>query len=185
VEVVSSTLDGLRMHARPGTPSAWARYQYVHAQVLVDKTGEVAAALDEKARLAESEARELAAEALDAYVNSTHRSLRNRERGLERAARLDAAESVPPLLTAIFAFERRVRPFNKYLEWELLEHPLGEPAWEALLPRLDRIAAGGADEQRALFRDVERVSREHGHGEVIDGWEPDVAWLRGEAEYRR
>jgi hypothetical protein len=34
--------------------------------------------------------------------------------------------------------------------------------------------------QQALFRDAERLAREHGFGEVIDGWEPDVAWLRGE-----
>lgn len=46
--------------------------------------------------------------------------------------------------------------------------------------RLGRVLdepAGG--EQRALFRDVERLVRERGHGAVIHGWEPDVAWLRG------
>jgi hypothetical protein len=32
-----------------------------------------------------------------------------------------------------------------------------------------------------LFADVEQLARAHGHGDVIDGWEPDVAWLRGES----
>ena len=33
--------------------------------------------------------------------------------------------------------------------------------------------------QQALFRESEMLAREHGHGATIDGWEPDVAWLRG------
>jgi hypothetical protein len=186
LEVMSSTLDGLRAHAELGTPSEWARYQYVHAKVLLDKTGEVGAVLAEKGRLPEDRVRGVVADAIDAFVNSTYRSLRNRGRGLERAARLDASESIPYLLTAVFALEGRVRPWNKYLEWELREHPLNDPAWAAdsFLERLDRLPAAAA-EQHAMFVDLERVARDRGLGEVIDGWEPDVAWLRGESDYRR
>jgi hypothetical protein len=186
VEVMSSTLDGLREHAELGTPSEWARYQYAHAKVLLDKTGEVGGVLAEKARLPEDQARSVAAAAVDAFVNSIYRSLRNRARGLERAATLDASESIPHLLNAVFALEGRVRPWNKYLEWELREHPLDEPEWSAdsFLERLDRLP-GSAAEQHAMFLDLERVARDRGLGEVIDGWEPDVAWLRGEAEFRR
>lgn len=99
-------------------------------------------------------------------------------------AHLDAAESLSPFLTALFAIHGRVRPFNKFLRWELEEYPLGAETWSAkeLLPRLEAITASGAlDEQQALFRDVEQLAREHGLGSVIDGWEPDVAWLRGSA----
>jgi hypothetical protein len=186
VEVMSSTLDGLRAHAELGTSSEWARYQYTHARVLLDKTGEVGAVLAEKGRVPENQARSVAADAIDAFVNSTYRSLHNRGRGLERAARLDAAESIPYLLSAVFALERRVRPWNKYLEWELREHPLDEPEWAfaSFLERLDRLPTSAA-EQHAMFVDLERVARRRGFGEVIDGWEPDVAWLRGEAEHRR
>jgi hypothetical protein len=180
---VSSTFSQLREHAEPGTTSEWARYQYVDVDVLVDKTGELRPLLAAKARLPDDGRRSIAAEALDEYVNATYRSLKNAMRGLERAARLDAVESIPPFLRAIFAFEGRIRPYNKYLEWELRTRPLAEPAWAAdsLLPRLDAVAAGNASAQRALFRDVERAARIGGYGEVIDGWEPDVAWLRGEA----
>jgi len=49
-----------------------------------------------------------------------------------------------------------------------------------LLPRLERIAARGAiGEQQRLFRDVEAVARERSLGHVVDGWEPDVGFLRG------
>jgi hypothetical protein len=186
VEVMSSTLDGLRAHAELGTASEWARYQYAHAKVLLDKTGEVGRVLAEKARLPQDLARSTAAAAIDGFINSTYRSLRSRGRGLERAARLDASESIPHLLNAVFALEGRVRPWNKYLEWELREHPLDEPEWafDSFLDRIDGLPSAAA-EQHAMFVDLERVARRRGLGEVIDSWEPDVAWLRGEAEYRR
>jgi hypothetical protein len=48
------------------------------------------------------------------------------------------------------------------------------------LPRLERIArTGDLDDQRALFRETETLARTLGHGATIDGWEPDVAFLRG------
>ena len=31
---------------------------------------------------------------------------------------------------------------------------------------------------------IERLAREHGLDDVIDAWEPDVAWLRGDETYR-
>ena len=186
VEVASSTLSQLREHGEYGTPSEWARYQYAHARVLVDKTGEVEPIVRVKERVPEEVRADVIREALDSYINSTHRSLRNRTIGVEQGARLDAAESLPYVLTVVFAMEARVRPFNKYLAWELRSRPLAEAVWAAdmLLPRLEGVLAGDADEQHALFRDVDRLAREHGFDDVVDGWQPDVAWLRGEAGYR-
>ena len=107
-----------------------------------------------------------------------YRSLKNARIGLELASFLDAQESIPWFLEFVFAVHGRLRPYNKWLAWELEAHPL---PWNDL-PRLDRIArTGDPEEQRALFREVEAIAREHGHGGVIDGWEPDVEWLRGDA----
>jgi hypothetical protein len=36
------------------------------------------------------------------------------------------------------------------------------------------------DRLRAAFRMLERAARSTGHGAIVDGWEPDVAWLRGD-----
>jgi hypothetical protein len=48
------------------------------------------------------------------------------------------------------------------------------------LALVERIARTGAlENQQALFRETEALAREHGHGATIDGWEPDVAFLRG------
>jgi hypothetical protein len=139
-----------------------------------DKTGEIAAQLAEITTVDPA----TAAEPLDGYINSYYRSAKNVRAGLELAALLDAQESISHYLDFVFAAHGRVRPYNKWLEWELREHPL--PVALDLV-RLERIArTGDLDEQRALFRDTEALARRLGHGATIDGWEPDVAWLRGE-----
>jgi predicted nucleotidyltransferase len=178
VEVASSTLDGLRSHGAIGSRNEWARYQHAHVDVRVDKSnGELAAILAEKELIPDDKRDELVREALGGFINSTYRSLRY-------GTRLDAAESIPYALRAIFALAGRVRPFNKYLDWELRNHPL--PGWEAdtLLPVIAGVLDRDRHSQHELFRLVERDARTHGFEAEIEEWEPDVAWLRGEAGYR-
>jgi hypothetical protein len=150
---------------------------------VVDKLdGRIAGLVAEKGVLPPPIACAVAARALDGYINSYHRSAKNSGLGLSIEAQLDAAESVAPFLTVLFALHGRVRPFNKYLRWELEAFPLGDEAWsaDALLPRLEAIVSTGAlGKQQSLFRDVEALAREHGLGGVVDSWEPDVARLRG------
>jgi hypothetical protein len=141
----------------------------------LDKTGAVATQLAEVTKVDPA----TAAEPLDGYVNSYYRSAKNMRAGLDLAALLDAQESIPHYLDFVFAVHGRVRPYNKWLESELHEHALPVPVD---LDRLERIArAGDISEQQALFRETEALARARGHGATIDGWEPDVAWLRGEA----
>jgi predicted nucleotidyltransferase len=178
VEVASSTLDGLRAHGAIGSRNEWARYQHAHVDVRVDKTnGALAAVLAEKELIPQSDRDEIVREALGGFINSTYRSLRY-------GTRLDAAESIPYALRAIFALAGRVRPFNKYLEWELRNHPL--PGWraETLLPLIAAVLDRDRESQHELFRLVENDARTHGFGAGVDEWQPDVPWLRGEAEYR-
>jgi hypothetical protein len=166
VETVEVTLEQLE------NQPAWNRYSLAWLEPQLDKTGEVAQAL--VAGVLVDPAR--AAEPLDGYVNMLYRSLKNDRIGLELASLLDAQESIPWFLEFVFAVHGRLRPYNKWLEWELREHPL---PWNDL-PRLEHIArTGDVGEQRALFRVAESIAREHGLGSVIDGWEPDVDWLRG------
>jgi hypothetical protein len=142
-------------------------------ELVLDKTGEVAAALRDATTVDPA----MASEPLDGYVNMLYRSLKNDRVGLELASLLDAQESIPWYLQFVFNVHGRVRPYNKWLEWELREHPL--PV-DVDLARLRHIATtGDPAAQRELFRDVDRLARERGLGQVVDGWEPDVAWLRG------
>jgi hypothetical protein len=167
-----------------GSASAWDRYSYVRATVVVDEPGgSIARLVAEKSVLPRDAARAIAAERLDDYVNSYYRAAKNRRADLGVESRLDAAESLPPLLDFLFAVHERVRPFNRFLRWELDEHPLPGDVWaaESLLPRLQAILITGALEtQQSMFRDIEELARSHGLGDVIDAWEPDLSWLRGD-----
>lgn len=182
LDLVVITLAEFRRRGLPGDPDGWCRYAYVHARVLLDRLdGEIATILDRKRTLEEGEARSAAAGALDAYVNQAYRSLKSYRDGRDALGHLDAAESVPYALETVFALHRRVRPYNKYLQWELERRPLGGEEWSAgrLLPVLRRILADGDPHtQRALFGGVERAARAAGHGTVLDSWGADLRLLR-------
>jgi hypothetical protein len=185
VEVAVFALREFERVGLAGSSTEWDRYSYAGTTVVLDKLdGVVSALVAQKGTLSDAEARRLGRDELGAYFNSCYRSLRNFGGGRRVEGLLDAAESVPLFLTGLFALHRRIRPFNKFLVWELERHPLGAEVWSAelLVPRLERIVAGAAEEQRALFRDAERLAREHGLGAVVDAWEPDVAFLRGECD---
>jgi len=47
---------------------------------------------------------------------------------------------------------------------------------------VERLAEDSSiDRLRDAFRMLERAARSTGYGAIVDGWEPDVAWLRGQA----
>ena len=173
VEIASATLEELRNDS-----SEHSRYAAAHARVVLDETGgELTRIVAEQELLPRGTRDAVVREALDAYINQTYRSLRY-------ATRLDAAEAIPHALRTIFALENRVRPYNKYLEWELRHHPLDGWSAAALLPLLDRVLTGEAAAQHELFDIVEAGARSAGFGDVVDGWDPDLDWLRGNAGYR-
>jgi len=184
IEVVVLSLTGFTELGAMGSATEWDRYSYAHSQVLIDKLdGRIGNLVAEKGVLPPDAAPRIASHALDTYINSYYRSKKNLRNGLTIEAHLDAVESISPLLTTLFALHGRLRPFNKFLRWELENFPLDGDVWsaQALLPRLQTIVAtGDLGEQERLFRDVEETVRKLGFGEVVDGWEPDVAWLRGE-----
>ena len=173
VEIVSATLAEIR-----NEQSEHGRYSAAHAQVVVDKTGgELTSVVADQESLPEGTRGAVVREALDGYINQTYRSLRY-------GTRLDGVEAVPYALRTMFALEHRVRPYNKYLEWELRHHPLEGWTADELLPLIDRVLAGEPAAQHQLFNLLEGPARREGFGDVVDGWEPDVDWLRGKSEYR-
>ena len=52
---------------------------------------------------------------LDELVYFYYRAFKSRRDGRAKAARSDAAEAVASLLDVVFALNRRVGPYNKYL----------------------------------------------------------------------
>ncbi|MES1248870.1 MAG: hypothetical protein ABUS54_14480 [Actinomycetota bacterium] len=167
VEYSEITIDRL------AAPPEWARPALLSVDLLLDKTGEVSVAIAAATTVDPA----TAGEPLDGYVNQYYRSAKNARAGLELAALLDAQASIPYWLDFVFAVHGRIRPYNKWLEWELERHPLPVEVDLALLRRVATTGDLGA--QQALFRSTEELARAAGHGETIEGWAPDLAWLRG------
>ena len=184
VEVWPITLDAFRGHALPGSGQEWNRPAFIRARVDLDRlAGEIGRIVDRKRRLDAEEARTIALEALGAAINSIYRARRNLEAGRELEGRLDAGEAIGPFLTALFAFEGRVRPFNKWLRQDLAEDPLGTVSAARVVEVTDRLSrTPTASDLAAAFAILEEAARSRGHDGAIDGWEPDVAWLRGDPD---
>ncbi|MEV6110829.1 hypothetical protein AB0M28_39975 [Streptomyces sp. NPDC051940] len=183
LDIVVMPLSEFRGHALPGCAYEWNRYAFVHARLLKDRPdGLIARLVTRKAALGPEEAANTADEAADGFANSVYRWLKNHRAGLATEARLDAAEALPPLLTYVFAVEGRVRPYNKYLGWELNRAPLDCPAWrhDRLLPLLDEVLATARPElAHGLFADFEAQARAAGQGPVLDAWGDDLLLMRG------
>ncbi|MFH9424234.1 hypothetical protein [Streptomyces sp. NPDC017529] len=176
LDLVVLSLDAFRAAGMPG----FERYALARARIVLDRLdGAIAQILAAKARLDVDEAFREAGESLDAYANSLYRSVKNDRDGHTLAAQLDAADSIRFLLDLLFALDRRPRPYNKYLEWELARFPL--PGWDTatLLDAADRITGtGDVSAQRRLFARVEAVVRQTGHGAVLDAWGEDLRLMR-------
>lgn len=188
VDEIPTTLAALRSIPPFGSDGWWYRWSFAWAPVLLDRTaGEVQAAAKRQAVVPRDEAETILIEhdRLDGWLNYAYRALKNDRDGRALERRLDAAESVPWLLDVIFTLSGRVRPYHKYLPWELREHPL--PTWDGaeLLRLLIATLDGDPDALRATFHTVEPLCRafdEQG-GEarltsIIDEWGEELDVVR-------
>jgi predicted nucleotidyltransferase len=144
----------------------WARWQFRGARLLLDRSdGRIAPLIAKQATPTAEEAEATARRVLDGYINQAYRAAKSRGDGRLVQAQLDTMECVPWLLETLFALHGRLRPYNKYLRWELETYPLGAPWDAATLP--ERIVADPVE----LFGDIERLARERGYGDDVDTWD--------------
>ncbi|MBO0844619.1 MAG: nucleotidyltransferase domain-containing protein [Nocardioides sp.] len=185
-EIYCSVADLERVD-RHGTGGWHFRWSFAYAQVFRDVTGgRITEAVRRQATVDDDEQRWVLIDQdrLDGYVNFAYRALKNRRDGRLLEARLDAAESVSWLLHVMFTLAGRLRPYNKYLPWELRTHPLAVPEWSAaaFLPELERMLAGDPDAIRRTFAVVDREVRvwDAAHdttacGDDLDSWGDELA----------
>jgi hypothetical protein len=137
----------------------------------------------EKARVPEAAAEAFIRASLDHFVNQIYRALKGFRDGDPIAARLEAAEATGPLLDALFALNgRRLKPYYKYLAWELAVHPLALCPWDAgALPAM--LAALTTDPSGQTYRElltgVVELFRTQGFGDVFDAWGDAMDWMLG------
>ncbi len=186
-------LDGrYKMDWRPGIDliavtlpmiGAWPGrdYTYAHFSGMLDKTGQVRPLLQAKGRIAPDEVAQAVHDALDHALNQAYRALKCERDGDAAASRFEAAEGVNPFLDAAFALhEGRLRPFYKYLDWELATHPLDQLPFAAAELRerlLAVLAPGAAAALCRLLADSEPAFRAAGHARAYDGWESTLPWI--------
>jgi len=165
------------LQALADTSVHWQRYAYRGAKVLLDRLdGGIAELVERQATLSEDEAVRHARAMLDAYINQLYRAVKSHRDGSVHAAYLDEVESLPWLLETVFALHGRLRPYNKYLQWELDTFPLPDSWNTALAP------ARVAGRSLGLFPAVEALARRHGHSDVLDAWGGDIELIRSFAE---
>ena len=193
IDEIPISLADLEQVDRYGTVDWYFRWSFAYAQVLRDETGgRVAEAVRRQATVDDDEQRWVLVDQdrLDGYVNFVYRALKSHRDGRLLEARLDAAESLPWLLDVVFALAGRLRPYHKYLPWELREHPLACSEWSAatFLPELELMLAGDAAALRRTFAVVDREVRawDAAHatavcGDLVDGWGSELEILRSSA----
>lgn len=167
-----------------GTEAWWMRWSCAWAPVLLDRTGgDLPRAVRRQATVTPDEADAILIDhdRLDGWINFAYRALKSDRDGRALESRLDANESVPWLLDVVFTLAGRVRPYNKYLPWELHTHPLdGWPADE-LLDLVARTQAGDVSAVRESFARVRAACAAYDEGrghtrttDMIDGWGPEL-----------
>jgi predicted nucleotidyltransferase len=172
-----------------GSDGWWYRWSFAWAPVLLDRTdGRLRESLRRQATVTVVEAEEIlvAHDRLDGWINYAYRALKNDRDGRALERRLDAAESIPWLLDTVFTLAGRVRPYHKYLPWELREHPLADWEPDELLGLLDATLDGDPSAIRATFTRIEdacaafdRSLPEPALVPVIAGWSDELALFRG------
>ena len=170
IDLSVRSLSEFKKHANWRSDSAWDRYNFTHLKAIIDR-GHIQQLIDDKGKVPQNKIKETVTKALDAYLNYCHRSFKNFRDGNRPAARLDAAESIPFILTALFAKESRLRPYNKYLAWELKNHPLRSiSSSREFLKNIDVILrTGNTAAQKKMLSFISRVFRP-GFVKVFDGW---------------
>ncbi len=165
-----------------GSPEAWDRYNFAHLKPLVDKTGKIQKLFREKSVVPKNEIKNFIAGSLDHYINQVYRSLKNFRDVRTPAARLEAAEQIAPLLDALFALHGgRLKPYYKYLVWELEKFPLKKLPWsnkkfiETLLIILEK---SDIKTQQEIFVKMEKLFRQAGYGKIFDGWKTVCPWIK-------
>lgn len=174
VDLGVGTLRGFEAAAAWDSPERGYRYGHADVKAIIDKTGKAQALLDAKGCVPEGAVAGFIDDSLDHAINQAYRALKCLRDGDPGASRLEAAAGVDPFFDAVFALHGgRLRPYYKYLRWELETRPLTRlPTGGAeLMDRaLDVLGDGGGAALSALLSEVQPVFRAAGHDAVFDGW---------------
>jgi len=153
---------------------SWDRYNFAHNKAIIDKTGDIQKLMDEKGKLPLEIQKKVVSDALGGYFNQVYRSAKYTRDGEKFSAYLDASESMPLLMTLLYALEGRLRPYNKYFEWELHNHPLKLLPWsvdEFIADYKHILLTGDFETQSKIFKEVKKLLVDNGFSSQVKEWE--------------
>lgn len=180
IEIFPDTLAELRKFATFGSTFGWARYGFSHVQAMIDKTGELQPVIEAKGRLPEEKRTAFVRDAVDAYLNSTYRSLKCYRSGNLLGAKLEAVAGTPALLDVIFGLEGRHAPYLGYLEKELRVYPLERfpLGADALLQCITTMVdTADVPSQQRLLSVIEKLCLAEGMDDVFAAWGDAYPWM--------
>ena len=180
IDCIVISLSEFRDYAEWGGSDHWDRYAFAHVKVLFEHTGgTIQKLVEQKGGIPTEHRTSVLRSSLDAYLNAVYRSFKCLKRGDKLGAKLEAAASVPLLLTFLFALESRHAPFAGYLARELETYPLSVlplPVAE-FLAHLDRVLTAEVRAQQTLLRCVDRLGHAEGLENVFKGWDDAYPWM--------
>ena len=156
------------------------RYMFAHLKALVDKTGRAQPLIDAKARVPPEAVARFIHDSLDHALNQAYRALKCVRDHDSWASRFEAAAGVNPFFDAVFALhDGRLRPYFKYLSWELNTWPLTRLPHGGVF-MIDRalgvLGPGGCAVLSQLLAEAQGAFRAAGHGAAYDGWGEQLDW---------
>lgn len=169
------TLNSFKARLTWRGPLHWERYTWARLSVENDRTGgEIQMLLDEAASVPIEHVEDHIRQSLRFYFNQVYHSLKNLRAGNVIGHRLEAAESIRPFLDAVFCLhDRRLRPYYKYLRWELETYPLDKfnlSADELLHCLTQILETGDWHTQQKLLREAQRMFTLGGYGRYFSMW---------------
>ena len=177
IDLVVFSYSEFKKFASWGSSEAFYRYSFSHVKALIDKNGKIQCILDELAKVPKNHLSKFIAGALDGYVNFLYRSLKCIRDGDIEAARLEAAFSIPYFLDVIFAIHNgRLRPYYKYLKWELETFPLVKIPMktdEIIKSLMKILSSADYKAQQKFLKITEQILRKEGFRHVFDSWGDD------------
>ncbi len=166
-------LTEFKEYANWGSNREWDRYNFAHNKAVIDKTGEIQKLMDEKGILPVEVQKEVIDDALGSYFNQIYRVAKYTRDGKNFEAYLDAVESLPFLTTALYALEGRLKPYNKYFEWELRNYPLKLLPWsvgEFISDYKHILQTGDFETQSKIFKEIKNLFKKEGFDSEIKEW---------------
>jgi GrpB-like predicted nucleotidyltransferase (UPF0157 family)/predicted nucleotidyltransferase len=179
VDLSVQSLSDFKKYADWDSQEIWDRYNYAHCKVLVDKTDSIQKLIEEKGHIPADKLNKFIDYWIDGYVNGVFRSIKCIRNNNFLGAHLEASNSMLDLLTLIFAFNGKHRPFLGYVQKELETYPLQDLPWPPVefIQKIEQVLANAdLKTQQELLVGIEKMSRENGHGHMFDGWEGKDKW---------